>query len=244
MQKSNIGKIEHFQTNEERGEYSMTKKKRTEKIIEIVFSVLSIIMVQMVFTIILALTPLANYIGVRYENQYYNKNIYAEGKVSSYILEETQKALDNIPESLVSLFYENGGMVNVKDEKSESTYTYDNKKIKFHVAGYYLYANDKNYSINIMTNIFNIKFGTIEHEFGHYLDSLFGFISNKELFKNAYLQEYQYFKKHIESDNYYDDTKEYFAESFSIYLLKPKKLEKYCPQTYNIIDMLVDSVEV
>lgn len=218
----------------------MTKKQKDEKIIEFFITVIAIISVRIIFVLMLYLTPLANYIGVKYENQYYNKNIYTEGKISGYILEETQKALDNIPKSLISLFYENGGMVNVTNEKHESAYTYENDVIKFEVAGFYRHKSNEIY---IMNYIDSIQYGTVEHEFGHYLDFLFDVISEKQLFTTIYLEEYHNFKEHIKSDNYYDNNKEYFAESFSTYTTNPKKLKKYCPKTYLFLVFLIDQVE-
>lgn len=220
----------------------MTRKQKLDKIEELLWTLFAIMSVRVLFIFILGFTPLANYIGVQYENQYYNKNIYAEGNASECILEETQKAIDNVPQSLLSLFYENGGMVNVTNKEYESTYTYENDVIKFSVAGYFQHYGEEEYSIYIINNLNNIENGTIEHEFGHYLDFLFDKISSKSAFTNAYLKEYQNFKDHIESSNYYDNTSEYFAECFSYYLKEPKKLEKYCPQTYTIIDWLVDTV--
>lgn len=220
----------------------MTKKQKTEKIEEILCTIVAILSVRVAFIFILGFTPLANYIGVQYENQYYNKYIYAEGQASECILDETQKAIDNVPQSLLSFFYENGGMVNVTNEGYESTYNYKNDIIKFRVAGFFRHKGEEEYSIYIINNLNNIMYGTVEHEFGHYLDFLFDDISSDKLFKNAYLEEYQDFKEHIESNNYYDNQSEYFAESFSYYLNEPKKLEKYCPQTYNVFEWLVDIV--
>lgn len=218
----------------------MTKKQKAEKIEEILCTILAILSVRVAFIFILGLTPLANYIGVQYENQYYNQYIYAEGNASSCILEETQKAIDNIPQSLRYFFYENGGMVSVTNEEHESTYTYENEVIKFRVAGFFSHKGEEEYSITIINNLSNIEYGTVEHEFGHYLDFLFGKISNGKMFTNIFSEEYQSFRKNIESSNYYDNTSEYFAECFSYYLKEPRKLEKYCPQTYNVFEWLID----
>jgi len=222
----------------------MTENQKIDKIQEFLCTVLVILSIRILFIVLLGITPLANYIGVQYENQYYNKYIYAEGKASSCILEETQKALNNVPQSLVLLFYKNGGMVNVTNEEYESTYTYENDVIKFSVAGFYQHKNDEEYSISIMIDLSNIQGGTVEHEFGHYLDYLFDVISEKEFFNSIYLEEYKSFKSHIESSNYYDNNKEYFAESFSKYLTEPKELKKHCPKTYNFFEFLMDTVNI
>lgn len=220
----------------------MTERQKLDKIQEVLSTVLAIVSIRILFIFLLGITPLANYIGMQYENQYYNNYIYAEGKTSSYILEETQKSLDNIPQSLVSFFYKNGGMVNVTNEEYESTYTYKNDVIKFNVAGYFRHADNEENSITIMTDLYNIQNGTVEHEFGHYLDSLFDDISEKEIFNSIYLEEYKSFKSNIESSNYYDNNVEYFAESFSKYLTEPKELKKYCPKTYDFIEYLMDII--
>lgn len=217
---------------------------KDNKIVEILSSVVAIVMVQIIFSFLLELTPLANYIGVKYEDQYYNKNIYVDGKVRSYILEETQRSLDNIPESLRSMFYKNGGMINVTNKEYEGSYIYKSATIKYKVVGSFYYASDEDYCINIMDNLSQIKRGTLEHEFGHYLDRLFEVVSEKKLFEDAYLNEYQNFKEYINEDNYYNDKNEYFAECFSIYINETKKLKKYCPKTYSVIDLLMDDVEV
>ena len=220
----------------------MTEKQKLDKIQEVLCTVLAILSIRVLFIVLLGVTPLANYIGVQYENQYYNKYIYAEGKASSCILEETQKAIDKVPQSLVSLFYKSGGEVNVTNEEYESTYTYKNDVIKFNVAGYFRHADNEENSITIMNDLSNIQDGTVEHEFGHYLDSLFDDISEKEFFNSNYLEEYESFKSNIESSNYYDNNVEYFAESFSKYLTEPKELKKYCPKTYDFIEYLMDII--
>ena len=152
-----------------------------------------------------------------YENQQYNEYIYVEGKVNEYVLEETNKLIEeNVPKSLVYYFYENGGMVYVTDnDLTEMCNNISNKNKFYHVTGLFL---KKDCSIYFSNHIGNTKYGTLEHEFGHYLDYLFGWYSESENFKEIFAEEKGSFQKNINNEEHYKTEDEYFAECYSIYL--------------------------
>ena len=84
---------------------------------------------------------------------------------------------------------------------------------------------------------------SITHEMGHYLDGKLGFISD-EFPAKAYGQELGTFMD-IDSRSHrhnYSTTSEYFAETFSFYVLHHDLLKKYCPMTFEFVDEQVNKV--
>lgn len=86
---------------------------------------------------------------------------------------------------------------------------------------------------------------TLYHELGHMLDEKLDFISFSEEFCNIYNAELgsvmrTSFYKNVNKGTYanVNCSDEYFATTFSMYMLYPSELKAYCPQTYNYFNTL------
>lgn len=223
----------------------MTKRQKAEMIQETLLTLLVILSVRILFIFLLDLTPLADYICKTYENQYYDEYIYAEGKVNEYVLDETSKliAQGNVPQSLIYFFYENGGMVYVTDEDLTAMCYDESEKNEHNVLGIFRHGNGE-YRIYFSNRLGATSCGTLEHEFGHYLDYLFGWYSKNNSFEEIFNEEKENFQKNISSNEHYKTQTEYFAECYSIYLTEGETLKRYCPKTYEIMELLTEQLEI
>lgn len=223
----------------------MDKNQKLDIMQETLLTLLAIISVRLILLFAIDFTPLADYICKSYENQQYNEYIYAEGKVNEYVLDETSKliAQGNVPKSLIHYFYEDGGMVYVTDKDlTEMCDEKETEKHKYRVLGFFQHEKSE-YCIYFSNDINDTLGGTLEHEFGHYLDYLFGWVSVGSHFEEIFAEEKGYFQKNINSGEHYKTEKEYFAECYSVYLTDGKTLKKYCPRTYEIMELLTDQLE-
>lgn len=79
------------------------------------------------------------------------------------------------------------------------------------------------------------------HEFGHYLDSEMGGISQTEEFEKLYEDEKDSL---YEVENYNDNGKssveEFFAETYEQYVLYPELLKNTCKETYKFFESLLE----
>ena len=99
------------------------------------------------------------------------------------------------------------------------------------------------YAIMAMTEYYSYStwIGTqdasaVIHECGHAYDFLTGWVSNTQEFYDIYASEVGSFAASFPTHpNNYGDVVEYWAESFSIYVMKPEQLNQVCPRTYNYI---------
>ena len=81
------------------------------------------------------------------------------------------------------------------------------------------------------------------HEFGHFFDYSIGMGSVSFEFKEIYEVEKELFKEKRKIDNHnISNEMEYFAETFSQFLLYPDILKKNCPQTYDYLMELINYV--
>lgn len=79
---------------------------------------------------------------------------------------------------------------------------------------------------------------TMFHECGHILDDKLAitFISNSNEFKTIYNEERLYFKVDNNFDYYISSPSEYFASAFSEYMIRPARLKRNTPKTYDFIE--------
>ncbi len=80
---------------------------------------------------------------------------------------------------------------------------------------------------------------TMYHEMGHYVD--YNYMQDMRITDTDHwlgVLESEY--PETGWDLYYSNPQEYFAESFAAYYCKPEWLQKMCPETYAIIDGVVE----
>lgn len=222
----------------------MTVKQKLDTIQEILLTMVAIIVVRIILLFALDFTSLADYICRPYTDQYYDKYVYAEGRINEYVLDETSKLITqgNVPQSLIYYFYDMGGMVYVTD-KDLSTLCHDEtEKDRENVLGFFRYGKGE-YCIYLSNKLANTN-SAIEHEFGHYLDYLFGWYSTKDNFEKIFDEEKESFQKNISNNEHYKTQKEYFAECYSLYVMEKETLQRYCPKTYAEMEILTEQLEI
>ena len=79
---------------------------------------------------------------------------------------------------------------------------------------------------------------TVFHEFGHLLDDelAFSFISESDMFIDIYNSEKGNFKVDNNYDYFISSHLEYFASAFSEYMIRPARLKRNTPRTYDFIE--------
>lgn len=214
------------------------KKRKLYKNEKILLLIALVCIVRIAGDFILCISPLPNYIGYIYEDQQYNEHIFVEGKASEFVLKEIDKGINGVPKLITNLFYDMGGTVYVTDKSLTNMCFDENDKNKFDVAGFFRHSQDS-LCIYLPTILLSTYYGTIEHEFGHFIDYSFGWISETILYTTIFQEEKERFKK-LESNEYYQTPKEYFAECYYYYLISPNKLKQYCPRTYNFFEVIMN----
>lgn len=225
------------------------KKQKLDTIQEILYTVLVILCVRLIICFVIDIKTIdcvANYVCKSYKNQQYNEYIYADGNVNEYVLDETSKLIEqgNVPKSLIYYFYKNGGMVYVTDDKLGKSGNVKTKN-NHEVLGIFRFNEKQKYSIWVIDKLEDtIRAGTLEHEFGHYLDYLYGWSSKNEDFVKIFEEEKDNFQKYINNGEHYNTETEYFAECYSVYLTDGITLKKYCSKTYETMELLTEQLDI
>lgn len=168
----------------------------------------------------------------------YNDYVSIQGVVVQEDIRNLENALDKLPRWIVESHYENGGKVFLKsDEFPNSDYTElgDNERVlgTFNI-------NTKNITILKDCDVIET---TLFHEFGHYIDNLYS-ITETEEFKEIFVNERESYGTKVDENAYHISCeREYFAGAFSLYIVGEKKLKKYCPDTYELINNVVKNTK-
>lgn len=168
----------------------------------------------------------------------YNDYVSIQGVAVKEDIRNFENALAKLPKWIVENHYESGGKVFLKsDEFPNSDYTElgDNERVlgTFNI-------NTKN--ITILKDC-DVMETTLFHEFGHYVDNLYS-ITETEDFKEIFVNERESYESKVDGNDYHISCeKEYFAGAFSLYIADEKKLKKYCPNTYELINNFVNNTK-
>jgi len=221
----------------------MTEKQKLDITQEILLTMIAILFFRVIMLFMLDFTSIADYLCRAYENQYYDKYVYAEGKINEYVLDETSKLITqgNVPQSLVHFFYEMGGMVYVTDKDLTLMCDKKTEENQRRTIGFFRYKGNE-YSIYFSDELSSTTCA-YEHEFGHYLDYLFGWYSESDNFEKIFNEEKESFQKYISDNEHYKTQDEYFAQCYSLYLTDEEILKRYCPKTHEVIELLSNEVE-
>lgn len=154
-----------------------------------------------------------------------------DGYVAPYYVDIINEELSVLPEHILENFKRDGWHLYCTDKDIDDTWyggqygavcgttNYEEKAI---------YLEDREKAVH----------ETPIHEFGHYFDSCFDFISLTPEFKAIYQAESESFCNTFIIDFHYD-CQEFFAEGFYKYLIQPDVLCRSCPQLYWCMDRLV-----
>lgn len=168
----------------------------------------------------------------------YNEYVSIQGVVVQEDIRNLENALDKLPNWIVESHYESGGKVFLKSDEFPN-YNYTELGDNERVLGTFN-TNTKN--ITILKNCDAME-RTLFHEFGHYLDNFYS-ITETEEFKEIFANERESYKAKVDGNDYHISCeREYFVGAFSIYIESEKKLKKYCPNTYELINDVVNNTK-
>jgi len=169
----------------------------------------------------------------------YNEYISVYGEAKRDDIKALKKELSKIPDWLIEEYIANGGVVYLTSrpiENMQENYGEENDD-SYKLIGLHTVRNGV-VKIWIYNSPQAIKGATL-HEFGHYLDRYYGFISQSDVFFFIYEHENDIFLE-IGGGEYHTSTLlEYFAECFEWYINNPRSLKRNCPQTYKFLGSII-----
>lgn len=178
------------------------------------------------------------------------KGLYSLNEKRTYAFHKEEKEVNNVPIAV------EGDLWTGAHYYANVYYLLTPKEIrdKFQQEGWKIVLTDKNLSdhyytgdvegwlsgltdyakktIYIYGNFYDIR-NALLHEMGHYYDHMLGGASYTEDFKEIYEKEKNQLKPYLEPDSYIkSNAQEYFAESFSDYILNNEYIKQNVVETY------------
>lgn len=150
-----------------------------------------------------------------------------DGWVSSDWAYRVNQELQKIPSYWLDTFVNSGWQMYVTDTDLDDTYyggQYGAVMGSTHFDEHVIWLEDRD---EVITE-------AVIHEFGHFVDCYYGFLSDTEEFINIYYAESDIFRNTFHVTCYYDQ-KEMFAEGFWKYLTDGATLQASCPQLYQFL---------
>ena len=167
---------------------------------------------------------------------------YSENPISQKAVDKFETYMNRIDSKVFEEFINDGGTIII----SSSDLTQKKKNTKFlsnqYVEGsngqttvgyitYKYYNTTDNYEdlqIVLSDNLVTME-KTLNHEFGHYIDSKLGYPSaNSDKFDTLFRNHFECF----DLDYYFDTKSEFFAELYSMYSTNPERLANKCEAAY------------
>ena len=176
--------------------------------------------------------------GIDYAEELSNVVIGVDGSASDSLVEYASKYFLAIPYNIRNHYINNGWNVLLTNKDIKDTYY--NGQVEGRVSGLIKFDTKITY---IYASRYDVR-NSLIHEFGHYLDWCCSWVSRSEEFLDIYNLEKGNLVD-LWSDDGHDISieYEYFAESFSRYVLYGDKFIEECPMTYEFIKNCVDSFE-
>lgn len=167
------------------------------------------------------------------KNEYY-EIVQAYGDVNEEYVETVEEILLTLPPKLVESFISNGFSIYVTTENIAQVY-YEGKFKSVRAT-----FRRKKKEIRV-ENREEAIFGSVEHEFGHYLDMINGDISWSEEFGKIYEEEAAEFKTRISNPGCVSDQGEFFAEIFAYIIKDPSKCT---PKAKEFVQRYIDKLNI
>lgn len=143
-----------------------------------------------------------------------------------------ERELYKLPSSLREAFVTSGWHIYITGEDLATTY-YNSSLGSIYGSTFY---NKK--IIVMQADYLAIQTATI-HEVGHWFDRNFGNISSSKEFVRVYEAERYAFMCYFKRDCKMDDKKEYFDETFNLYIESPGKMQLIMPITYAFFNRVI-----
>lgn len=156
-------------------------------------------------------------------------DVVLEGDISYSVKKEMNEKMKLIPQNLLNTFYNNGYQLVLTTKSIQGNYY--NGSVSGPIAG--LFMGDRN-TIYVAAIERYIDMALL-HEFGHFLDSLHGYVSTTDEFVQIFYEEKEYLTTFSYDNHYKSNTKEYFAESFEQIIENPERCRNEVPKTYEFI---------
>lgn len=159
-------------------------------------------------------------------------NIQKIGNVDSKYLEEAEQVVSAIPSDIYDVFIEDGFNIYITTENIAQVYCdgqYKSVRAVFRRYAKDIVVEDREAAI----------WGSIEHEFGHYVDMKSGDISSTNEFYKIYEEEIDQFISGIPDAQCVRDPGEFFAEEYAYSIIDKSKCT---PKALEIINRCVAEI--
>lgn len=156
-----------------------------------------------------------------------------DGVVNAESVDRANEILNELPESMLVKFQENGWHFYVTDKNIDQQFfegKYGSVMGITRMDHESIYIEDRPEAIETATL----------HEFGHYIDNINGMLSNTAEFHDVYNAESPTFVDIFNVDFHYDIL-EFFAEGFYKFYTEREKLQENCPHLFEYIKDVIDS---
>ena len=188
-----------------------------------------------------ALVEEIGYTQAKSANQRYSyEDAYAafsyEGEIKTSIKEYAAIYYLAIPEKLRNRFLQDGWKLILTDKDIQETYYTGD--VKGRLAGLTNYSEKTIYVHARKTDIRR----SLLHEFGHYVDSVYGMVSASTEFDSIYKSEKIHLNEKWKIDSHAtSNAQEFFAESFSMILIYSSQSQTDIPNTYAFINKAIQA---
>lgn len=160
--------------------------------------------------------------------------VYGRDSVSKSILNKSYDMVNRIPNSIMSRLTGSNLKIYITGSSAEKTYEELSGISVSGITGIF-YPSTKGYFVIVEDAYVST---VLYHEIGHAIDGILGesdYLSSSSLFNDIYLEE----KDNLfEGDTSISNVKEYFAESFNLYMIEKDILKLRAPKTMYYFDEL------
>lgn len=152
--------------------------------------------------------------------------LQVKGDVSQDIIKSIESYLELIPQNVKKHYQNEGWQLIITTEDFGSIYGYGR------ILALTVYGNPGITYIDDRSSAAS----AVIHEFGHYIDYTFGFVSSSSEYGEIYCEELSSFTSwHNTHPSNYNTPRECFAEAYQECILHPENMQAYCPRMYAFI---------
>lgn len=170
-------------------------------------------------------------------NLLYSAYIKTEGNISDDLIGYLDTRLQLIPKKLLSAYFDKGGLILLTDKDISSEYYPD------YNFGNIIGLHDATKNIIFMSNSKYAIDNALIHEFGHVLDSLFGWDSMNEYFLKVFEEEKDSFEVESLDGHYKSNEREFFAEIFQESILNPDTCKLSAPKAFSFVNSKIKDLK-
>ena len=166
----------------------------------------------------------------------YSKYIEIEGHVEESTVNYLNEKLNLIPQRILDKYFGDEGKILITDKNISDTYYSD------YDFGHVIGIHDAKKNIIYISNSEYAIDNALIHEFGHVLDSISGWKSMENYFKEIFEKEKESFEVYSVDNHYKKNEREFFAEVFQQYILDPDSCKESAPMSYSFVEVMIKSI--